>query len=323
LISIMERDRWLGVELRHLAALEAVGRTGSFNAAALELGYTQSAISQQIAKLERIVGQRLVERPGGPRRVSLTDAGALLLRHADAIVAHLEAAQADMRAHGEGAAGTLRVGIYQSVGARILPPLLSRFREAWPRVEIQLREETFDRELLRLVEHGELDLTFADLPLGEGPFDFVELIRDPYMLLVAAGSPLASADAAPSFRELARLPLIAFRTDRRSEDNLRARVPELNVAYRTDDNGTLIGLVAEGIGSAVVPRLVVNPRNPAVVGLPFGPRVPPRVIVLAWHGDRYRSAAAEAFVAEAQRVATAFSPEALPARRARTARRSA
>src|SRR5579875_3025468 len=124
------------VELRYLSALEAIGRTHSFAAAARELGYTQSAISQQIARLEDAVGQRLVERPGGPRPVALSEAGTLLLRHADAIVAQLDAALA------EGAAGPLRVGIFQSVGARILPGLLRRFREEWPRVEVRVREET-------------------------------------------------------------------------------------------------------------------------------------------------------------------------------------
>src|SRR5687768_10540374 len=123
-------DPWLGVELRHLAALEAVARTGSFGRAAARLGYTQSAVSQQIATLERIVGERLVERPGGPRAVSLTEAGRLLLRHAEAIVARLEAAHADLDALSAGAAGTLRVGTYQSVGKRVLPALLRRFRDA-------------------------------------------------------------------------------------------------------------------------------------------------------------------------------------------------
>ncbi|MGZ4355108.1 MAG: LysR family transcriptional regulator, partial [Gaiellaceae bacterium] len=154
----MRRDRpreaWIGVELRHLSALEAVGRTRSFGAAARELGYTQSAVSQQIARLERSVGQRLVTRPGGPRRVDLTEAGSLLLRHADAIVAQLEAARADMAALAEGAAGPLRVGIYQSVGARILPGLLRRFRREWPRVEVRVQEETDAADLLRRLERG-------------------------------------------------------------------------------------------------------------------------------------------------------------------------
>src|SRR5205809_289204 len=74
-------ERWLGIELRHLAALEAVAEEASFNRGASRLGYTQSAISQQIAALERAVGQRLIERPGGPSRVALTPAGHLLLRH--------------------------------------------------------------------------------------------------------------------------------------------------------------------------------------------------------------------------------------------------
>lgn len=291
----MERDRWRGVELRHLAALEAVGRLRSFGAAARELGYTQSAVSQQVAQLERVVGQRLVDRPGGPRRVDLTDAGRLLLRHADAIVAQIDAAQADMAALAEGAAGPLRVGIYQSVGARILPALLRRFREEWPRVEVHVREETDAADLLRLLEHGELDLTFADLPLPEGPFESEEVLRDPYVLLVPVGSELAGRDAAPPLRELAGVPLIGWRSTGEPETYLRGRVPELNVVFRTDDNGTLLGLVAEGLGLAVVPRLVVNPRNPSFAALPFGTRIPPRDIAIAWHRDRYRSAAAQAF----------------------------
>src|SRR5262245_34406770 len=125
----MVSDRWLGVELRHLAALHAVAQEASFGRAAERLGYTQSAISQQIAALERIVGERLVERPGGPRPVSLTEAGRLLLRHADSIMARLAAAQADLTALSAGAAGTLRVGTWQSTGARILPVLMRRFNE--------------------------------------------------------------------------------------------------------------------------------------------------------------------------------------------------
>src|SRR6266704_742364 len=179
----MEPDRWLGVELRHFLALEAVSREHSFAKAAVALGYTQSAVSQQIATLERLVGQKLVERPGGPKPVSLTDAGRLLLTQADPIAARVAAAQADLTALAEGQAGPLRVGVYQSVGQRILPELMRRFLDAWPQVKVTLTESADDAELLGLVERGELDLTFADLPLCDGPFDSVELMRDPYVLV--------------------------------------------------------------------------------------------------------------------------------------------
>jgi molybdate transport repressor ModE-like protein len=304
----MEADRWLGVEIRHLAALQAVAREGSFGRAARSLGYTQSAVSQQIAHLERIVGQRLIERPGGPRAISLTEAGRLLLGHADAIVARLAAAEADMAALAEGAAGPLRVGVYQSVGARVLPQLMRRFSEAWPRVEVRLRESADDAVLLGLVEHGELDLTFADLPLEEGPFDSVELLRDPFVLLVAADSPLAARETAPPLRELRGLSLIGWRSVRDMEELLRGRIPEVDFVFRTDDNYTMMGLVAAGVGAAVVPGLVVDPNAENIAALPFGTRVPPRVIALAWHRDRYRSDAARAFVETAQEVVGELAP---------------
>jgi len=301
----MNTDQWLGVELRHLAALEAVARTGSFGRAARELGYTQSAVSQQIAQLERIIGHRLFHRPGGPRRVEPTEAGLLLLRHADAIVAQIDAARADMAALAEGAAGTLRVGIYQSVGARLLPALVRRFRAQWPRVGVRVREESAAADLLRLLEHGELDLTFADLPLREGPFEWAELLQDPYVLLVSARSELAELDSAPPLRDVAKLPLIGRRTTDEPERFVAGRVPELNVVFRTDDNGTLAALVAEDLGAAIEPRLIVDPRNRDVKMLPFGSRIPPRTLVLAWHRDRYRSQAAQAFVELARELAEA------------------
>ena len=104
----MERDGWLRVEVRHLAALRAVAHEGSFGGAAVRLGYTQSAVSQQIATLERAVGERLLDRPGGPRKVSLTAAGEVLLRHAERIVAGQEGAWAGLRALAAGGSGSLR-----------------------------------------------------------------------------------------------------------------------------------------------------------------------------------------------------------------------
>jgi DNA-binding transcriptional LysR family regulator len=307
----MEADRWLGVELRHLAALQAIADEGSFGRAALRLGYTQSAVSQQIAMLERIVGERLLERPGGPRPVSLTEAGRLLLRHAEAIVARLEAAQADLAALSAGEAGSLRVGTYQSVGQRILPKLLRRFARAWPKVELRLTENT-DNELVAMIERGDLDLAFADFRLWEGPFEWVDLLQDSHVLLVQAGSPLASRGKAPTLSEIAEQPLIGSRQCRSSdllESHLRAGGVALEFVFRSDDNGTVQGMVSAGLGVAVVPRLAVDFNDRSCHVIPLDGVVPPRRIGLVWHEDRYRSPAARAFVELAQDVCAEFQGE--------------
>jgi molybdate transport repressor ModE-like protein len=298
---ITEPDRWLGIELRHFLALEAVAREGSFGRAARSLGYTQSAVSQQIAALERIVGHRLVERPGGPRPVSLTEAGRLLLTHADAIAARVAAAQADLTALAEGQAGELRVGVFQSVGQRILPDVMRRFMQSWPKVKLTLTESADDVELLQLVERGDLDLTFCDLPLVEGPFESVELLRDPYVLVVAAGSELASRDSPPTVREIADLDLIGHkhcRTLAHVEANSRR---PLHFVFRSDHNQTVQALVSSGVGSALVPRLTMDPEDETTTLIEL-PKVAARLIALAWHRDRYRTPAAQAFVETAQDV---------------------
>jgi molybdate transport repressor ModE-like protein len=308
----MEPDSWLGVELRHFLALEAVAREGSFGKAALALGYTQSAVSQQIAALERIVGQRLVERPGGPKPVSLTEAGRLLLKHADAIAARVAAAQADLTALGDGEAGTLRVGVFQSVGQRILPELMRRYLLAWPQVKVSLTESANDEELLTLVERGDLDLTFSDLPLPEGPFESVELLRDPYVLVVASGSPFADRDTPPTVRELAELDLIGHkhcRTIKQLEANIKL---PLNFVFRSDHNQTVQALVASGVGSALVPKLTMDPEDETTELIDI-PKLPPRVIALAWHRDRYRTPAAHAFVDTAEAVTAELELEAVAA----------
>ena len=296
--SIMEPDRWLGVEVRHFAALEAVAREGSFGRAAESLGYTQSAISQQIQTLERLVGERLLERPGGPRAVSLTEAGRLLLRHAEAIVARLQAAQADMSALASGEGGRLRIGTFQSVGARVLPAVMRRFTAAWPHVTVELTESSSDEELLRFVERGQLDLAFAMPPLFEGPFESLELLADPYVLLVPAEHDLAAAMRA-SLADVGDLTLIgnrACRSTALAEGELAQRGVDLDVAFRSDDNGTVQGLVGAGFGAALVPLLAADPRDERIRVLELDPEIPPRRIALVWHRDRHRSPAVRAFV---------------------------
>ena len=301
----MEADRWLGLELRHLIALKAVADKGSFGRAAESLGYTQSAVSQQIATLERIVGSKLLERPGGQKPVTLTEPGQLLLRHADAITARLQAAQADLDAFDAGDAGRLRVGTYQSVGAKILPTLLSGFRTSWPQVEFGLTESTDDEELLQLVERGELDLTFTMLPIPSGPFGSAQLLRDPYVLVVPADSPLARRDRPPTLKEIAELPLIGNRHCRSLDAGLatlRATGKEPRIVFRSDDNGTVQGIAASGMGVALVPRLTVDDRDARVKVIELDDRIPPRLIGIAWHRDRRRTHAFDAFVDAAQKL---------------------
>jgi DNA-binding transcriptional LysR family regulator len=288
-----------------MEALRAVARTGSFGRGAQELGYTQSAVSQQIAALERIVGEPVFTRPGGRRQIELTPAGELLLRHAEVILARVRAAQADVASLAEGAAGSLRVGTYQSVGAHILPVLLRRFADRWPGVDVHLHESPDDGALWGLLERGELDLSFTMLPIGDGPLEALEVLRDPYVLVAAADSPLARRRRPPDLAQVAALPLVAFRSCRnehRIDAQLRARGLEPNIVFRSDDNGTVQGLVANGLGVALMPRMTVDANDPRTVVVELGEEVPPRSLGIAWHRDRRRTPAFDAFVSMAAEV---------------------
>jgi DNA-binding transcriptional LysR family regulator len=304
-ISDSLESSWLGVELRHLAALDAVDTEGTFGRAAVKLGYTQSAVSQQIATLERIIGEKLIERPGGPRPVALTEAGRLLLRHARAIVARLQAAQADLAALSAGEAGSLHVGIFQSVGAKILPEVMRRFKGAWPHVDIELIESHSDRELADLVERGVLDVSFVQLPIDNPWLETLLVLRDDYVLVCAADSPLDRERRTPTLREIAEQPLIGYRSCRATElvfDQIRNTGIEPDVVFRSDENGVVQGLARAGIGVAILPRLAVDSSDDQICIIDLSPRIAAREVGVARHKDRYHSAAARAFVATALEV---------------------
>ena len=295
----MEPDSWLGVEIRHFAALQALADEGSFGRAAHRLGYTQSAVSQQIATLERIVGERLVERPGGPRPVSLTEAGRLLLRHAESIVSRLQAAQADLKALQAGEVGNLRIGTFQSVGARLLPEIMRSFAERWPQIEVVLTELDDDAIAIE-VERGAVDVGFVLLPVDpDAPLVTTELLRDPYVLIVPAEAPLARGGRTPWLRELAAEPLVGFRDGHAVapiEAAFHAEGIEPLWGFRSNDNPTVQGFVAAGAGNAVMPRLTVDASDPRIAVLDLDGKVAPRLIAIAQHRDRYSSPAARAFV---------------------------
>lgn len=299
----MQPDHLQDLQLRHLLALQAIAEEGSFWAAADRLDCSPSALSQQIASLEAAVGHRLIERSRGRRHVALTEPGVLLLRHAAAIVARMRAVRADLTAFGDGKVGSLRVGTFQSVGAKILPRLFRRFVADWPNIELHIVEGGSDDELLRSVERGDLDVTFCVLPLPDGPFEAAQLMSDPYVLAVPTGSPLAGTRRA-SLGRLRGVKLVGFKLDRTViavEDLLRTHGVAPNVVFRSNDNGIVQGMVGAGLGVALVPRLALDEQDPAirVVGLP---EMPPRVLAMAWHHDRYRSPAGLAIVDHARAV---------------------
>jgi DNA-binding transcriptional LysR family regulator len=290
-------------------ALRAVAEERSLAAAARRLGYTQPAVSQQLAALERILEARLVERRVGVREASLTDAGRLVLEHAAAILARAQAADADLRQLKSGTIGTLRLGAFPSVGARVVPALLQQLAERWPQVEVRLTEDASDRNLLDQVEAAELDLTFAMLPLRVGPFTATELVRDPYVILVPANSELAARRRPLRPRELAKLPLVGFRhAQAYPHEFLEAHGISTGFRFRSDDNETVVGLVAAGMGVALVPRLTVDPSRDDVVQLPIAAELPPRLIALVWHRDRMQTPAASDLVEIARAMCSALPP---------------
>jgi DNA-binding transcriptional LysR family regulator len=299
--SIGKLDQLSGVEVRHLAALEAVIETGSFAVAGRKLGYAQSSISQQVATLERAAGMRLLERPGGRRAVTPTEAGERLLRHARRAVAAMRAAEADLVALAEGEAGTLRVGTFQSAGVRLLPEVWRRYVDRWPRIEMRLTEAAYDEELVEQLVGGELELAFVNRPTDTA-LEHVAVLSDPYVLLAPAASDLAADGGAVRIRDVASLPLVAYRRPSDGgEAYLVARGLEARVVFRSDESGTVQGLVGAGIGYALVPRLTVDHTDRTVVALGVT-GVPPREITLAWHADRTLTSAARAFVQVVEEV---------------------
>jgi molybdate transport repressor ModE-like protein len=291
-------DRWEALEVRHLRALEAVVEEGSFAAAARELGYTQSAVSQQIFALERIVGEPVLTRhPGGRRPVELTGTGEVVLAHARPVLARVKAAQADVAALAVGEVGHLTVGTFQSFGTRLLPALLARFRALRPRVEIEINESVDAKELLHAVEAGAIDVSFAVLPLEDGPFEARELLADPFVLVTRAGG-----DERGMADLCGRHVLYSCGYEQRF---IEARLLSDGIVpaawTRFDDNGMIQALAAAGEGVAVVPRLTVELADPRVDVHPL-PELPPRQLAAVWHRDRQLSAAAREFVEAAVEI---------------------
>jgi DNA-binding transcriptional LysR family regulator len=297
---------WRQLGVRHLAALEVTARLGSFRAAAAALGYSQSALSAQIAALEAIVGTPLLHRPRGAPAVTPTPAGHLLLDRAARIGDILAAARADLATLAAEHA-VLRVGIFQSASARLLPPLIRAFRAAQPDVDVRLHEALDPQELTDLALIGDLDIVFSgNPPLGDA-LARVHLLDDPYVLLVSDDHPLATATSVDP-ATVARLPLITYRSLRADllPTALLPRNAALNIKFRSDDDATVRALVEAGVGAALIPRLSVEPGDRRAHAIPILPSLPARQIFLAWLKSRTPSPALECFIDAALTTSTTY-----------------
>jgi DNA-binding transcriptional LysR family regulator len=273
----------------------AVADAHAFRAAARELGYTQSAVSHQIAALERALGAPLLTRPGGRAPTQLTAAGERAYRHARRALQAVEGMRADARAiHTEHA--TLRVGVFQAAAATLLPSALALYRRDRPNVTVALSEPTEEQSLAHAVAEGALDLAVTINPEPDDRLEAIPLLEDAWIILARNDSEVALAPD-PSFELLDDAALIAWRarwaTQAALEDAWRRRGIAPRIIYRTDDNLALQRFVAAGLGYACMGVLAsetpVDPRLRAIA-----PRdvTPPRTVALIYpRGDRQTSAA--------------------------------
>jgi DNA-binding transcriptional LysR family regulator len=264
---------------------EAAAR-GSFSSAAEALSYTQSAVSQAVAKLEAEMGVPLIERDR--RGVRPTAAGAALIDHADGILSRLEAAEADVAAIAGVRGGKLRMASFPTAGATLMPVAIATFRASHPEVELTLAEGE-PEEIVPRLRAGELDLALVyefrgvSEKLGAGMRRF-DLLDDPIRVALPTGHELAE-------RETVKL------EDLREESWVQTSAPtpyaryvirschaagfEPRVSFESDDFQTVQGLVAAGVGVALIPQLALSTLRADIVIRPLHPGGPVRGVLAA------------------------------------------
>ena len=260
---------------------------GSIARTADALGYTPSAVSQQLAVLEREAGTQLLDRTA--RSAGLTDAGRRLAVHAERILAMVEEAEADLSAHAAQPSGRVVVTAFPSA-AVAFAPALARSLRAHPRLSLLLRQSS-PTEGLQLVRTGEVEVAIVDdwtgrltatmngtegTDHGSGVLSYYHLVRDPLVLVVARGHPAADPDRPVDLRALRNEPWLAAPSgepSRQAVDRLLAAVGLTPpVPSEFEGLGTVANLVARGLGIAIMPRLSVGAyeRRLVVRELPAG-----------------------------------------------------
>lgn len=259
------------LDVRRLRVLREVAARGSFSAAAEALAYTQSAVSQQIAALEREAGTVLVER--NARGVRLTDAGRALVAHADVILARLADAEAELEAIAGMRGGRLRMVSFPTAGATIAPRAIARFRERHPGVEVTLAPREPD-EGIECIKAGDCDIALTVEsgfePIVDRAIERHQLLDDPFYVCVPAGHRIASK-ASVRLGDLAEESWIVGTTGRCPDGLILERASqaagfEARVAFQSDDYTAIQGFVAAGVGVCLIPDLaLVAVRDDVVV----------------------------------------------------------
>ncbi|OAH16265.1 LysR family transcriptional regulator [Streptomyces jeddahensis] len=253
------------IEARHLRVLRAVAVTGSFSAAARELGCTQPAVSQQMKALESSTGTPLLIRTG--REMRLTQAGEALVRHATTILAGLTAAEEEIAAIAGLRAGRVRLVSFPSGSSTLVPSALAALRAAHPGTRVSLVEAEPPRSV-EMLREGDCDVTLAFRYEGAGAGEWDDLVVRPLLAdrlvcLVPHGHRLAGSQAL-AIGELADEPWIAGcpRCRRQLVEVCRSAGFEPRIDFATDDYPAVVGLVGAGLGVAVLPELALESVRP-------------------------------------------------------------
>ncbi|WP_033332239.1 LysR family transcriptional regulator [Streptomyces novaecaesareae] len=261
------------MDMAWLDVFRTVAHLGSFTAAGERLGYTQSAISRQIATLEAELGTPLFDRLA--RGVRLTEHGRTLLPHAEAMLERLDTTRSDLAALTELTAGRLRVGAYDSANAALVPGALAAFRAAHPQVAISLTEG-LSAHLLDLLSDGAIDLavvaSYEQDAYAAEQFDLQPLLDDPVLVALPPGHRLAGRRRL-RLAELADEPWIAAR--RQAETTLLAACLrsgfQPRIEYAVSAWTAKLGLVAAGLGPTLIPALAARAARPDIALIPLHP----------------------------------------------------
>ncbi len=300
------------LDVRRLKVLREVAARGSFSAAADALSYTQSAVSQQIAALEREAGTRLVDRSA--RGVTLTEAGRALVVHADAILGRLADAEAELDAIAGLRGGRLRLTTFATAGATIMPRVIVEFRRRHPGVELSLTpEEPYDGTTILRAGDADIALTIAttfEPHQQDDDVDLVHLLDDPMYLMLAADHPLAGRSRL-RLADLAEEDWIlgASRTcpdARILVHACRQAGFEPRISFHSDDYLAIQGFVAAGFGISFIPDLALVAVRDDVVVRSLGARPPMRRVYAATLTGSWASPAKQAMMEVMREVSGEF-----------------